>query len=300
MTMEEKRSGTSAPRLWQPSTPREAWELKSQWGERACYVSGGTLLRTQWENGVRSMPDHLISLDNLTEMRGIRFEGIPGKLTIGALESLQELRQHAVLGIHAPILLQAAACIAAPSVRQLATIGGNIASLSGDAVTALLALEAILYICKGDERMLEIPLGEWIAGANGVRHVDDLIVGVAIPVREMKESDFLLPFGFFEKLGRREAFTPSLVTVAATGSVDREGRLEGVRLTAGGGTALPHRLDEAEEALNGQRLSSTTLTQVHELIKTRYAAAGDAFAGSAYRKEVSANLIAAQLWKLRR
>lgn len=68
-------------RVWQPRTLAEAWQLKRTLGEQAVIVSGGTLLRTQWEAGTAIMPGHLISLNRYRNCRyakraGQRFESV--------------------------------------------------------------------------------------------------------------------------------------------------------------------------------------------------------------------------------
>ncbi|MDQ6419134.1 FAD binding domain-containing protein [Paenibacillus sp. LHD-117] len=295
MAMEQRQYGAQ-PEVWEPLAPEEAWGLKRKFGETAIYVSGGTLLRTQWENETRPLPDHMISLADIAEMKGIVVTD--GFASIGAVETLNDCRGSDVLRSRCPLLAKAIGYIAAPAVRHLATLGGNIGSLIGDAVPALLALDAQLLLYQ-DHARRRMSLRQWLEGAGGARQPDDLLLRVLIPIHEQDGGDVADGgFAFYEKVGRRESFTPSLATVAGTGHVDDSGLLFDVRLTAGGGTAIPHRLTEAEAALNGTALSEGTLSIVHEIIKRQYAAAGGLFAGSDYRKEASANLITAQFWKL--
>jgi carbon-monoxide dehydrogenase medium subunit len=290
MAMEYALSG-GTPEVWEPRTVEEAWLLKRKFGETAIYVSGGTLIRTQWENETRRVGDHLISLANIAELKGIVLSEETAR--IGAAETLNECKGNKALEEGCPILAKAIGAIAAPSIRHLATIGGNISSLIGDAIPALLAVDAelLLYQEQGRRRLT---LREWLEGAGGVRRQDDLVIRVLIKTKPVGEDHF----AFYEKVGRRESFTPSLATVAGTGTVNENGELAEVRLSAGGGAAIPHRLTGAEDALNGASLSEAALSVVHEMIKRQYSAAGDLFAGTDYRKEASANLITAQFWKL--
>ncbi|MHA7963144.1 FAD binding domain-containing protein [Paenibacillus sp. CAU 1782] len=345
--------GNRTVKVAEPSSLQEAWHLKQEGGAGAVYVSGGTLLRTQWENGVAPAPSLMIGLDGVKKYSGIAFDAEKEELVIGALTSLEDCRRSCVLAEHAPVLVQAVSAIAAPSIRRLATLGGNIASLSGDAVTALLALDAELVLYRGGPEPEIMSLVDWLEGGSHARENGALILEVAIPASERtgaagnvsriangvgyssgKEDGSgtasgtgsisghsnetgtatvvgnaaqgeasekqveLRGFSFFEKLGRREAFTPSVVTVAAIGSIDRKGRFRQVRLVAGGGAALPHRLYEAERYLNGQTLGRSSIAALHTLIREGCAVAGDPFAGADYRKEVSANLLTARLWTL--
>lgn len=285
------------PDLHEPETAEEAWTLKRSLGHAASYVSGGTLLRTQWENGVKPVPRHMISLEKIGELAGIRLTG--AHVSIGAAVKLSVCRAHPLLRQHGGLLVQAIGEIAAPPVRHLATIGGNVSSLTGDAIPALMAMNASLIFFRHRSWRTE-SIREWIHGMEGVRDPDDLIGRIVIPVRTAEvdsEDEVEGSFEFYEKVGRRETFTPSLVTVAGQGKVSDDGVVQEIRLSAGGGSALPDRLPAAEQALSGARLSEEMLAVIHQTIKDQYKAAEDLFAGSGYRKEASANLITSQLWK---
>jgi carbon-monoxide dehydrogenase medium subunit len=305
--------GKRTVKVAEPSTLHEAWRLKQEGGAGAVYVAGGTLLRTQWENGAASAPSLIIGLDGVMEYRSIAFDHQKEELVIGALTSLEEIRRSHVVAAHVPILIQAVSAIAAPSIRRLATLGGNIASLSGDAVTALLVLDAELTLYRGGPGLERVTLKDWLEGGEYVRGNGALVLEVGIPARfangnqagasmvngmgSAAQGEFR-SFGFFEKLGRREAFTPSIVTVAAMGRLDGNSRFAQVKLTAGGGAALPHRLYEAERFLNGRHVGPSSLAELHTLIMEGCASVGDLFASTDYRKEVAANLLTARLWEL--
>ncbi|RJE86859.1 hypothetical protein D3P07_16875 [Paenibacillus sp. 1011MAR3C5] len=281
--------------VWQPASVEEAWRLKRKFGKMSSYTAGSTLLRTQWQNGVRPEPKHLISLAGIPELHGIRLS--EGAVSVGAGAALNECRQHPLLKNRGGLLVTAIGQIAAPAVRNLATIGGNVSSLMGDAVPALMALDSQLVIFRG-RGWSRCPILDWLQGKGGVREPDDLLVRVVIPiVRDTDRAEEEL-FAFYEKAGRRESFTPSLVTVAAQGENAEDGELKELRPSTEDGSALPDRLTEAERTMNGSRLSDNMLGLIHEAIKGQYKAAEDLFAGSDYRKEATANLISAQLWKM--
>ncbi|OBR66894.1 hypothetical protein A7K91_16825 [Paenibacillus oryzae] len=318
--------GKRTVKVAEPSTLYEAWRLKQEGGAGAVYVAGGTLLRTQWENGAATAPSLIIGLDGVMEYRSIVLNANKGAIVIGALTSLEEIRRSPVVAAHVPILIKAVSAIAAPSIRRLATLGGNIASLSGDAVTALLVLDAELTLFRGGPGLEKVLLKDWLEGGECVRGSGALVLEVVIPIVQDIPAFSAIPasqgaddigagsdsangmasavqdefrsFGFFEKLGRREAFTPSVVTVAAMGRLGEKGSFAKVKMTAGGGAALPHRLYEAERFLNGRRVGPSSLAELHTLIMEGCASAGDLFASTDYRKEVAANLLTARLWEL--
>jgi carbon-monoxide dehydrogenase medium subunit len=287
------------PEVLQPATPEEAWKLRATLGPSGCYVSGGTLLRTQWESGLVRMPKHLISLSRLPETQGIT-AGSDG-LAIGASVSLAVCRKHPQIAELAALLTEACRNIAAPAVRQLATVGGNVASTVGDLLPALLAYDAELVWFDGRQRRTE-RLEAWLAavktgGGPGAAVGDRLLLQVRCGGFDHRSAGSL---AFYLKVGRREAFTPSVVTVAAVGSLNPDGVVTQIRISAGGGSAIAMRLTKTEELLRQARITPALLSDVQSAVFEEYQPANDFFASAAYRKRTAANLIAAELWKAHR
>ncbi|MFD1775608.1 FAD binding domain-containing protein [Paenibacillus rhizophilus] len=284
--------------LWTPAVQRprslhEAWELKRTFGRDGVYVAGSTLLRTQWEAGTVSMPKSLIDLRGIEDLADIDEDG--GGLSIGALADLSRCRRSAALGHMAPAVQEAVRCIAAPAVRNLATIGGNIASGYGDCLPALLVCDAELAVFDGkflSRRRVE----EWLADRwSGMHPQEDILTGIWLAPPAGPAGSRRIEI--FRKVGRREAFTPSLVTVAIGCFIDSEGRLSGVKIAAGGGSGRPQRLDIAEAVLEGASIGKEQLASVFEAVVTQFETYGDPFATVEYKKKTAGNLIVAELWK---
>jgi CO/xanthine dehydrogenase FAD-binding subunit len=102
---------------------------------------------------------------------------------------------------------------------------------------------------------------------------------------------------FYHKVGRREAFTPSLVTVAYQGRVKADGNLCDFRIAFGGGAAYGMRLILSESLLNDNRYSAALLQKLQQAIRDQIETYSDAFASAQYRRNTAANLICASLWK---
>ncbi|MDF2960825.1 MAG: molybdopterin dehydrogenase FAD-binding protein [Paenibacillus sp.] len=274
--------------VWQPRTLLEAWQLKQRFANQAVYVSGGTLLRIQWESGTALMPPHLISLESLPELRRIQEDD--RDIRIGSAVTLAACLRD----IHTPALLkEACRNIAAPSIRNTGTLGGNIMSAAGDSLPALLASDARLVWYDGQGTVVQTA-SDWVQQ----KRLDSswkeqrLLIGVKIP----KKQDTIRHF--YEKLGRREAFCPSVVTIAGALQKDTDGRMVGIRLAAGSAAAAAERLTDAENLLEGQRLSAELIQHIHPLIVKQFDGGSDAFASGEYRRQAAANMIAAALWSL--
>jgi CO/xanthine dehydrogenase FAD-binding subunit len=148
-------------------------------------------------------------------------------------------------------LAEACLAVGSPQVRNVGTLGGNIANAAAcaDSLPPLLVLSATARI----------------AGKDGERTmpVSDLVIG---PHRTaLGEGDLIVSFTFgrlppgaksaFVKLGRRNAQAIARLSVAVAGRLDEAGAINFVRLAPGAAVPRAQRLVEVEELLLGQRLS---------------------------------------------
>jgi 4-hydroxybenzoyl-CoA reductase subunit beta len=108
--------------LHHPATVAEAMELQRR-HPGALYVAGGTDMVVNLRKRIRE-PEHLIHLKSVGELRGIQVT--PKHLIVGAGTTMVELSGHADVQARLPILAEAAALVAGPTIRQMATVGGNL------------------------------------------------------------------------------------------------------------------------------------------------------------------------------
>lgn len=289
MAMEQERwsAGGKKTVLWRPSTLEEAWQCKRQYGETALYVAGGTWLRARWEAGLSPMPEHAVSLEGIAALRSLHLQQ-DGHLTVGSAVRMSELLMSEAVRLICPLLRMGAAKVAAPSVRNQATAGGNVMTGTGDLLPAMLSSDAVLMVYDG-RRMDRIPAADWMALS--VKPPELLLVGMKLP--PMREG--AVPF--FHKIGRRELFTPSVLTVAGWLQPGAEGRIEELRLSAGGAAMRPLRLKRSEDALRwcvpAQAVSAAFRAVGEELPDI-----SDDYASGSYRKATAGNLVAAELYRL--
>lgn len=297
----------STPAVWRPRHAEEAYRLKKQFGHDAAYVSGGTLLRTQWENG-SPVPGHLIDLSGAAGWKVAAADN--GTFAIGAQTTLSACRGDPQLQALYPLIVEASRSIAAPSIRNLATIGGNVSSGVGDSLPALLVYEAQLdWYDDGGERTEA--LEDWLRRVpDGTAQTDSLLLRVRLPLEsanldpsEISSENASLnadpphSFAYYAKIGRRDSFVPSAVTTALTGTIDGSGRLRRVRLAAGGGKTIPRRYPEAEARLEGQAADDRSVHLLHAILMASYTPAPDPFLSDEYRKRTAANVAASHLWR---
>jgi len=105
-----------------PKTVGEAVALLGQLGSDAKLLAGGHSLLPMMKLRF-AQPEHLIDINRIPELRGIREEG--GMIVIGAMTVENELISSPILQAKVPLLCEAAKLIADPQVRNRGTIGGD-------------------------------------------------------------------------------------------------------------------------------------------------------------------------------
>jgi len=288
------------PSVWQPEDLEELQMLKNRLNGSFCYAAGATLLRTQWEGGLVPAPEHMISLARIPETSDVYMDG--ERIVIGALTRLNRCITDGSLH-HLPLLQEAVKTIAAPSIRNLATIGGNIVSGVGDTLPALLTYNAELHWMT--DAGLEIrTLDSWLKGGrDGSRNPNDVLISIQIPMEKWPVTNPDRPttdvreIAFYRKLGRRETFSASLVTIAFRGEIGTDGTWKKVAIAAGGGSGMAMRLPESEQLLLSGKASIMQTTALADAAASEFVTYGDAFATEHYRKRTAGNLLGAGLWE---
>ncbi len=109
-----------------PSTKQEAVSLLgSRWGE-AEVLAGGTDLLSLMKNYVVK-PKRIVNIKGISEFGGIHAgEGSSGDVRIGALTTLEELREDKLIQTEFRSLVQAAIGVSSPQIRNMGTVGGDL------------------------------------------------------------------------------------------------------------------------------------------------------------------------------
>lgn len=233
-----------------PRSVGEAVALLGSLGADAKLLAGGHSLLPMMKLRF-AQPAHLIDLNRIETLRGIREDG--DTIRIGAMTVENDLIASPVLRARVPLLAEAAKLIADPQVRNRGTIGGDIAH--GDPAN--------------DHPALSLALGSTfvLAGPDGERTVaaDDFFLGLYFTalaeneiLTEIRVPAFAPKTGWaYEKLKRK---TGDWATAGAAVVLRLDGgRVSHVRigLTNVAPTAL--RATDAEAALAGKPLDDASI-----------------------------------------
>jgi carbon-monoxide dehydrogenase medium subunit len=164
-----------------PQSLQEAIGLLAEHGENMRVVAGGHSLIPMMKLRL-ARPEHLVDLQDLTELRGIGSE--PGTLVIGAMTTQYELIGSALLTAKCPILRETSLQIADPQVRYCGTLGGNLANgdPGNDMPAVMLALDAI-YRVSGPSGERDIPARDFYKGIYSTALADgEIVTLIRIPL----------------------------------------------------------------------------------------------------------------------
>ena len=265
--------------FYRPGTVREALRLLQNGKNRARVVAGGTDLVVEGDRSIRFLID-------ITHA-GLSYIRRKGKAcVIGATTTMATLENSpAIRALADGILARAAATCGSVQIRNMATLGGNLAngSPAADTAAALLALDAEVVLADARGRR-KIPLTEFYSGLRKTAPGKALLIEVAIPA---------LPRGgrwSFQKLGRTESDI-SLVNTAAGLQLDPQGRAKWVRIALGAVAPTPIRAVHAEKLLAGCKVDPSTLAEVCDEVAREVRPITDVRASAEYRREMCRVLV---------
>jgi len=262
------------------SSPRSLDEALAACGaaEPPMLLAGGTVALVEIRAG-KSDPRALLSLDRLSDLRGIGREG--PALVLGARTTVTDLLESPLVAGLAPALADAAGRFAGLMVRNAATVGGNIAagSPAADLVPPLLTLDAQVELARqGATR--QVPLSEYFTGyKRTLRQPGEIITRVILP--DPRPGDF----NAFYKLARRRGDAITVVGVAVT--VRHEGEVcSHARIALGSVGPMPLRARRAEALLEGRPLDAAAIEAAAAAAEAESTPIDDVRASGAYRRRM--------------
>jgi CO/xanthine dehydrogenase FAD-binding subunit len=261
-----------------PETVDEAVGLLREKGRTARVLAGDTDVMVRIHRGrVPAECTSLISLHCITGIRGCRREG--DEIVVGAATTAADLIRDPAVAECAPILAQVADRLASAQIRNVATVGGNLANASpaGDLINPLLLLDARLVLASAEQRRT-VPVCEFFTGpGESVLRPDELLVEVRFDV---PSPDRVFRF---EKAGTRPAMECSVVTVGLA-FTRREESLTAVRVAFGSSAPTPLRGRQTEAVLEGQRPTQEVVERAARAAEEEVSPISDVRGSDCYRR----------------
>jgi carbon-monoxide dehydrogenase medium subunit len=226
-----------------------------------------------------AMPDHLVDLNRVTRLAGIRRNA--STLTIGAMTRQRDLEFSPDIAADMPILREALRHIGHRQTRNRGTIGGSLCHLDPSA--------ELVNIVALHDGVLEI------ASPRGTREAAFRSFAVGAMTHSMEQDELLTAvtlerwprlhgYCFLETARRRGDFAIAAVSVLLT--LDSAGAINRAALAMSGLSGLPVRLSAGEAMLAGQAPCHDLFRAVAENAAT-LEAMEDPYASSAYRRHLA-------------
>jgi carbon-monoxide dehydrogenase medium subunit len=264
--------------LVEPETIEEALSLLDPDDDSIRPLGGGTALMLMMKAGV-FRPTRLVSLRKLTKLSGVAATP-DGGLVIGALTPLADVERSAHVAERAGVIVRTMRRLSNVRVRNVATIGGNLAHGDPhmDLPPVLMALDAsIVVVGRGGERTLKVE--NLLAGYyETVLKRDEIIAELRIPAQGARRAAYL-------KCTTGSADDWPALGVAV--SLEADGKaMRAPRVVVSAATEKAIRLKGAEQVLAGAAIDDAVLARAGEAAADEAETVSDVRGSAAYKREL--------------
>jgi len=271
--------------LWQeyirPTTLSQALKAFAESPGPALPIAGGTDLMLDLEQGRHSPVHTLVDVTGIKEMLALEIRN--DHLFIGAGLSVNRIVLDPLVGQHAQALVEAGTLIAGPQVRNVATLGGNVAHAlpAADGTIALTALNAEAEIA-GLSGTRRIPFQELFVGPgkSSLKHGEELLVGFYLPLSKKGQASC------FKRIMRPQGVALPIINLAIW--LERmDDKVNQIRIAVGPGAPTPWRATEAEKIMAGKPMTDETINAALEAVLAQVGFRSSARRASAdYRRHI--------------
>jgi carbon-monoxide dehydrogenase medium subunit len=275
--------------LWQeylrPTNLSQALQAFAEAPGSILPVAGGTDLLLDLEQG-RHTPVHtLLDVTSIAEMTALEVRA--DQLFVGAAIPVNRIVLDPLVRTHAQALTEACNLIAGPQVRNVATLGGNVAHAlpAADGTIALLAMNAEAEVAgiSGTRRLpfKELFLGP---GKSVLKHGQELLVGFYLPLSKTGQASC------FKRIMRPQGVALPIINVAIWLERTKD-VISQIRIAVGPGGPTPWSGTEAEKFLIGKPLNDESLDAAAEALLDQVGFRSSARRASAdYRRHIVVGL----------
>lgn len=222
--------------------------------EAQCIAGGTDLLVQMREKKNRGRV--IVDITDVQSLKNIEISQF--EIKIGAMVRFTDVVENESLKEKVRGFWDSCKSVGSPQIRNLGTIGGNLAngSPAADSAPPLLALDAKLSIVSVRGRR-EIALKDFYKGKGETDLAyDELLEFIYIPLGKEKKEMVA-----FEKLGLRNALAISRISTAVWIEFDEKKYIQACRVASGSLGLTPMREPEVEKYLTGKMLTHSSIEE---------------------------------------
>jgi len=244
--------------LAEPNSLDEAFSLLDHGDPAIRPIGGGTALMLMMKAQIFK-PIRLVSLRHLgAPFIGLALNDDGSSLHVGAMTTFSELEHSPLVKTHLPVIVQTMQTLANVRVRNVATVGGNLAygdpHLDLPPVWMALAAEARVVSKAGDR---VVPVEDIFAGYYETTIADgELIAELRVPIRPMWRSIYV-------KVTTRAIHDWPAIGIAVSAEFNGR-RVNDLRIVLSAALDKPTRLVATETVLRGLEVNEVSLTRAGE------------------------------------
>jgi carbon-monoxide dehydrogenase medium subunit len=270
-----------------PGDLAEAVALLGRLGDDAKVLSGGQSLLPLLKLRLGAA-GHLVDINRIPGLEFVREEG--GVVRIGGRTREAEIERSELIRTKLPLLADAAAVVADPLVRNLATLGGNLAhgDPANDHPAAMLALGAEI-VATGPDGERTIPIDDFFTGLFQTALAPaEILTEIRIPLPPARSG------GAYRKLERKVGdFATAAAAAQLTLGTGGEVAAAGIALT--NAAPKPARAAEAEAFLVGGPATPERFAEAGRLAAAAAQPSADRRGSVEYKREMARVLTARAL-----
>ena len=235
----------------------ECLSALADYGSETAILAGGTDLMISLRNGART-PKLVMDISRLNETCLVEKDN--DTIRIGATLTYSDLIAHPLVAGNFPALATAMNCVGSPQIRNIGTLGGNIANSSpaADSIPPMLIHDTEVMIQKANSVRIE-KLQKLVVGAySNTLEPDEIITKIILKPagRSFRQT--------YRRIARRKSLSIARVNVAIAGKKNLNGLIEDVRISVGSVAPTPIRIRFIEESLRGLKPEPQTLFDAGE------------------------------------
>jgi carbon-monoxide dehydrogenase medium subunit len=270
----------------EPTTLAEACALLKRHGGEAKVFAGGAHLTILMKQGLYQ-PRALVNIKKIPELGGIKYSDADG-LVIGALVTHRELETSPLVKEKFPVLTEAEREVANIRVRNMGTVGGNLAS--GEPLTDLsqifIALDGKLRIA-GPTGERTIPVEELFVDFYTTSLAEDeIITKIIIPPLPARSGIEYIRFSSSSVVDKPSVGVAVRLSLGAGGET-----IGAARIVLGCVGATPVRARKAEALITGRKLTPELAQQAGAAASQECSPTSDLRGSEEYKRAIVGTLV---------